>query len=251
MKNQQHIICLLASVSFVIMPNASFAGVGKISFPAITKGEAEIEYTGTRYGDSAKAQRNKQKHIYEMEYSFTDSFMFGLEAKSMRQSTKGHEISAYGIEAQYELTNQGDWWIDSAIKGEYLLADHANEPAILEMKILAAYKLGDTRLTGNLNFEKEVGNNRSSGSALESQFQASRHLNEHINPGIEWHAEYGKLDNISSTSAQEHYVGPIISGDLFELGGHEVEYTLGYFFGITNASADNAARLQLGYEFTF
>lgn len=235
----------------LLSANAS-AGVGKISSPDVTKGEFEVEYSATRYGDeSGSALNNKQAHTYELEYGFTDRFMLGLEVGQTRESPQGSKIEGYGVEAQYELTRQGDWWLNSAIKAEYLHAAHDADPDELELKMLASYSAGANKLTGNLSFESELGNSRDHGIALESAVQAKHTLNEHFAPGIEWHAEYGNLSDLGNSDDVKHYVGPVLTGTLFDFGSSELEYTAGYYWGLTDVSANNAARIQLGYSIAF
>ena len=129
---------MLIAMSALVVPHAASAGVGKVSSPEVEKGMVEFEYSGTRYHDSARGLNNKQSHTYELEYGFTDRFLFGLEAKSARQSSEGSTLTGVGAEAQYVLTTQGDWWLTSAIKGEYLIGTNNNEPDEGELSVLAA-----------------------------------------------------------------------------------------------------------------
>lgn len=222
---------------FLALP--AYAGVSKISSPKVEKGVAEIEYSGTRYGDDRRSQNNKQSHTYEAEYGLTDRFMLGLEGKSERSANKGHQFEGYGLEAQYELTTQGTWWLDSAVKAEYLHVPNGADEA--ELKLLAARSYGKSSVTINFGLERETGTGREHGITYGSAVQAKHLYNEHFAPGVEWHGEYGEDDT--------HYLGPIVTGELFELGKGEVEYTAGYYWGLNHASADNAARIQLSYEF--
>ena len=130
-------------------------------------------------------------------------------------------------------------------------ANEAASPDNVEMKLLAARDFGANRIVGNLNIEQEFGDTHDHGVALSSAFQAKHKINSHFAPGIEWHAEYGKLSNLGESDTREHYVGPMVSGDLFEIGGHDLEYTAGYYWGLTDDSANHAARIQLSYDFAF
>ena len=235
----------------ILASSATYAGVGKISSPTVTKGVAEIEYSGTRYGDNKKLLNNKQSHTYEIEYGVTDRVLLGFEGKSARASGDRHVFNAYGAEAQYMVTEQGDWWLNTAIKGEYLQATQNNTPNEIEVKWLASKKMGATQVVFNLGFEKEVGDHRKSGLAFETALQGSYKMNEYISPGLEWHADYGMLNKLDKGTQHAHYVGPIVTGDLFHTANGEVEYTAGYFWGLGNKAADNAARVEIGYEFAF
>lgn len=239
------------SLSLALASSAAMAGVGKISSPEVTKGEYEIEYSGSRLSDDGKALNNQQSHKTEFEYSFTDSLQLGLELEAERESPTGSKFSGYGIEAQYQFTDQKNWWLSSATQLEYFHAAHDGDPDETEIQLLASRTDGKMRWLGNLDFNRELGNNRDHGVGVSSALQGSYELNEHIAPGIEWQADYGAINNISDNNNKEHYVGPIITGELFELGNSELEYTAGYYWGLTGPSADHAARLQLSYEMHF
>ncbi|MFZ4540345.1 MAG: hypothetical protein ACOYNL_00865 [Rickettsiales bacterium] len=245
-------LCCVALSFTLLLAVPAYAGVGKVSSPNVEKGVAEIEYSGTRYGDSSgSSNNNKQNHAIELEYGFTDRFMFGLEMEIERESPHSTKIDGFGVEAQYELTQQGNWWLNSAIKGEYLHATHAGDADALELLMLASRQWGATQATLNVELAREMGNNRSSGLGLSSRFQAIHAFNDHFAPGIEWDADYGRVNKLGDSDRQEQYLGPVVTGELFELGKGEVDYAVGYYWGLTKDSANKAARLHVSYEFPF
>lgn len=237
--------------STLLLAAQAQAGVGKISSPDVEKGVAEVEYSGTRYSDNAQSLNNAQSHTVELEYGFTKNFMFGLEGLVKRESPKGSEISGYGVEAQYQLTHQGEWWLSSAVKAEYTHAAHDNDPEEAEVKLLAAYERGPGRLVGNLNLERQMGSSREHGLVLSTALQATHALDEHFKPGLEWHADHGPINDLGQQNRMTHYVGPVVTGTVFEMGDRELNYQAGYYWGLTDASAAQAARVQLSYEFKF
>ncbi len=241
----------LVGATTMLASSIAYAGVGKISSPNVTKGVAEIEYSGTRYGDNKKSLNNKQAHTYEIEYGVTDRLLLGVEGKSARASGDKHIFNAYGAEAQYMLTEQGNWLLNSGVKAEYLQATQRNKSDEIEVKWLASKKMGATEVVFNLGFEKEVGDHRESGLGVETALQGSYKMNAYISPGLEWHADYGKLNKLDKGNQHAHYVGPILTGELFHTNNGEVEYTVGYFWGLGNKAANNAARIEIGYEFAF
>lgn len=234
------LVYFTTALTFTLLAPPSFAGVSKVSSPRVTKGEAEIEYSGTRYGDNRSSLNNKQAHTYEAEYGLTDRWMLGIEAKSERESQRGSYFEGYGLETQYEMTTQGDWWLDSAIKAEYLHVIHGADEA--EIKLLAARHYGTSSLTVNLGLERELGTNHGESLSVSSALQAKHAYSKAFAPGFEWHADYGKINDFGAEDT--HYFGPIISGEVLEIG-----YTLGYYWGLNDASADNAMRVQIGLEF--
>jgi hypothetical protein len=185
-----------------------------------------------------------------MEYGFTDRFKLGIEAETTRTARDGNNFSAYGIEGQYEMTNQSDWWLSSAIKGEYTRGVQDRDADELDVKLIGAYQYGQARVLGNLGLERELGSNRSHSIGISSILQARYKVNEYAAPGIEWHADWGAINRFSSNT-HEHYVGPVISGDFIEIAGNDLDYMLGYYWGISDNTADHALRVQLAYKFAF
>lgn len=241
----------IVSAAFILATSTAYAGVSRVSKPTVTKGEVQVQYSGTRYDDDKKKLNNKQAHTYEIEYGFTDRFKFGFEGSSERKTKKDHEFTAYGAEAHYVLTKQANYWMDSAIKAEYAIATQSKTADQLDIKWLAAKKIGLTNTVVNVKFGKELGDHHKNGVTLDTAVQTTYKVNTHISPGIEWHGGYGKLNALNESKDRAHYVGPIITGELFRIGQSEAKYTTGYFVGMGDAAADSAARLQVSYNFPF
>lgn len=242
-------VILLITLSYA---SAVYAGVGKVSSPQVHKGEAEIEYNATRTGDDDDhSLNNAQKHTLEFEYGITDRWMLGLEFEATREVPSHTDLKGAGFETQYEMTKQGDWWLSSAIKGEFLFAHEPASPDEGELVLIGQRAEGRARITANLAFEREFGNNRNGGVSVSSAIEGLYRYRSLLSPGIEWHAEYGNADDFSADEDQEHYLGPIVKGTLFEIGDGAVGYEVGYFWGLTSASADDAQRIKIAYEFHF
>lgn len=224
------------------------AGVGKISSPAVERGVWELEYGASRTGDNAgSARNNEQSHQTELEYGVTDRLRLGAEFDAGR----GVRSKAVAVKAQYEFTEQGDWWLGSAIKGEYAFATHEDDSDEAELKWLLERRDGPWRTLANLSFSRGIGANRDNGIGVGSRVQETYHWTDLLSPGLEWHADYGALHHLNAEDERGHYVGPMVTGTLLDLGDHGLDYTLGYYRGLGHAAAENAARLELDYDFRF
>jgi hypothetical protein len=58
----------------------------------------------------------------------------------------------------------------------------------------------------------------------------------------------GEIQNTKSPAVQEHLIGPVLYHEI-NLGGLEIDYNLGWLFGLTDGSTDNTFRWQLEIEF--
>lgn len=247
----QRLLRLLLSTVVGLAPLVAVAGVGKVSSPEVTKGMAEIEYSGTRSHDTRRDQNNRQSHTYEIEYGLSDRLLLGLEVKSAREAGVGSSLSGVGAEAQYVLTRQGDTWLTSAIKGEYLIGTNNGEPDEAELSLLTSYRYGNVQVVANIGLERAFFDASDPNVNILSALQASYTLSPHLNPGLEWQADHGSLRSLSRREDSEYYVGPIVKGTLFSVGNSALGYTAGYYWALNEAAAARAARIQLGYEFAF
>lgn len=231
----------------------AFAGpVSYVQSPQVTKGKLEFEYSGVRYGDnSGSSKNNQQEHEFEVYYGLTDRFKLGLEAEAERESGESFDLEAYGVNVQYELTAQGDWWLSSALYSGYDFADKSDHPESGTLKLLLEHDHEEWQFLVNLGMGREFGNNHEGGVTLSSNAQALYEINEHFYPGLEWHAEYGKANDLGNGERREHYLGPVIEGYIFETKKTELEYQFGYFWGLNNNAANNAARVLLEYAIKF
>ena len=67
--------------------------------------------------------------------------------------------------------------------------------------------------------------------------------------GFEVFGKLGELRDIESLDHQEHIIGPVFYHE-FKLDPNvEIEYNIGWLFGLTDESPDNTFRWQLEYEF--
>lgn len=249
---KQSLRVVLAALVFCTASPA-FA-IHEVYRPDVEKGRLELEYYGARYGNDGQLVNNTQEHEFEIHYGFTDDFAAALIFEGQRYSSDSLHNSAVGILMQHDLTEQGEWWLSSGILGEYAHATESGAPDEFEFKILLERQQGPLNVAVNLIGARDIGPAREHGVELESVIEAVYACNHYINPGIEWAGEWGtSAGGVDNNGV--HYLGPIITGDLvtFETAGHasEIEYTLGYFWGLTNDSIDNAVRFQLAYEIDF
>ncbi len=223
--------------------------VGSPKSAGVTKNRASIEYKGARYGDDRKSLNNDQGHEFELYYGITDDVKLGFERYYENEARGGFESKAYIPNVTVETTKQGEWWMSSAIFGQYAFEDGG--PASAKIVLIAERKEGDVTIRGNLGLGREIGGGRDHGVSYDGVLQGLYRVNAHLHPGVEWHADFGKLNDTYDREDQEHYVGPVLAGELFALDTGSVNYAVGYYWGLTKASADNAQRVMLKYDVQF
>ena len=131
-------------------------------------------------------------------------------------------------------------------------ANHDNSPDSLEGRILLSRVQGPVTFSTNLILGRELGPNHSDGIGFGANAQMLYDAGlEHVKPGIEWYGDFGKLNKFGDENSDKHYAGPVITGEIAEFGNSDIGYTVGYYWGLTNASANNGARIELDYEIHF
>lgn len=242
---------MATALTLVVPASQAHAGVGKLSSPEVDAGKFDVQYNLRRTGDDRKSKNNAQQHKVEFEYGLTEDWMIGIELEAERKSPSQNNFTAYGGELKYQMTDQGAWWLSSAVKAEYAIAAQASGTDAAETGLLLMRTDGKFRTMANIKLEREIGDGRAKGTQISTAFQGIYRVTPYFAPGLEWHADYGKIREINGTDDQEHYIGPVIIGKLFEHETTALSYEVGYYRGLTDASADDAQRFRIKYEIHF
>lgn len=232
----------------LVVASPAFAYIGNPKSAGVTKGEVSIEYKASRLGDDRKFENNDQKHEFEGYYGITDRLKLGVEHVVENEPQEDWETETNILNATYNTTKQDEgWWLSSAVFGGYGFED--GDPDTIGLVLIAERDQGPFNVKANLGFKREVGGGRSGGVEYDTALQLKYNWLKSISPALEWHADYGSLNNSAPLDQQGHYVGPYLSGRAWEMAQGQVKWGAGYFWGLTDASADNAQRVLLEYEF--
>jgi len=108
-----------------------------------------------------------------------------------------------------------------------------NADLILELKPTLEKDLGRLSLVANPVFEKVLlGRGHDQGFAFGYRNGVYFKWTEWFSPGIEFYGGIGLIDDNDPLSRQQHYIFPVIQGELLE----GLEYSLGPGFGLTRGS---------------
>lgn len=230
--------------------------VDKIYIPYVEKGEWELEYFGRRSVDSDGSKDNAQQHELSLEYSPTDWWQ--TEAYTIFQKEPGDNIQFNALEWEniFQFTKPGEYWVDTGASIAYEWTPEGGEADALEMRLIFAKHTGKTFHILNLSGEQAVGAGAHDAFEAGLSWSSRYELTPYFQPGFEFHNEFGEVNDISSFSDQEHYIGPVAYGTIpFETeedGNIEgLQYRVGYVFGFGHNSSDGQAVMQLEYELDF
>lgn len=244
----------LLSMSVILAACPALA-VDKLYTPYVKAGEWEVEYFGRRSFDSDAAKDNAQGHEFSLGYGVNDWWKTELVAIWERAPGDSTGFTSAEWENQFQLTEKGEYWADVGGLLAYEWTPQSGDADGLEAKLLLAKQTGDFFHVLNLGFEKQVGDGES-GSVESGLVWSSRYqYNDYIQPGFEYHGDFGEVNDMGSANDHEHYIGPVVYGTLpFEQEGDKVEglgYRAGYLFGVSDAASDGQFVVQLEYELDF
>ena len=95
-------------------------------------------------------------------------------------------------------------------------------------------------------FEHTVGGGHSNETEGGFAWSSRYRLNEHFEPGFEYHADFGGLNEGRTYQEQSHQTGPVFYGKV-----GPVKYDVGYLFGASDAAPQGMFKWILEYEWRF
>lgn len=240
----------LAATSALLLSSAANAGVGYIKGADIERGELELEYEHTGSFDDKPSKDQKRAHKLEGYYGLTDAWQIGGGVKYTRSRSDNTDLESVFFEGIYQFIESEEYGFDMAILGEYVHTVEDDSADKLEAKLLYENEWGGHFETkANFIVEQQVGPDSNTSPELAHKIGTVYELDEHFKPGLEWQADYGHVNRFDSA----HYVGPVAYGELYELPNHggEIEYELGYLFGVNDKATDGVLRFLVEYEMEF
>jgi high-affinity iron transporter len=237
---------VLGAALFAAAPDARAAHV--VYSPIVEQGELALEVRGHHDFDGNDAADGAQKHKLEVEYAPTARWMtgvFGEWEKEPGGSLRSTEVAWENI---FQLTEQGQYWMDVGLLAEYAHALESGGDDKLEFGLLGEKQLARSLLTANLVAERALVSGAE--TELEYAFRWRYRQGERFEPGIELHGELGDWGDFGSASDHRHQLGPAAYGKLRRAdAGGAFKYEAAALFGLTGDSPDLTLRLLLEYEF--
>jgi hypothetical protein len=220
----------------------------KVYSPVIYKGELAFEVRGNTTIDDDDHEDGKQRHVFEIEYGVTDWWYTAFVSRLDKPGDGTLRYDSTAWENIFEFTDEKQSLLGSGLYLEYKLADEDGKADKIETKLLLEKTVSGFVNTLNLTFEKEVGEHSEESVEFEYAWRTRKEIAHEFKLGIEAFGELGEIQNTKSTEDQEHLIGPVIYHEI-EIGGLELDYNLGWLFGLTEATPDNLFRWQLEFEF--
>lgn len=225
----------------------------KVYSPYVNAGELGFEARGNVAFDKEDDRDGAENQHYEIEYSVNDTWHTALIGELERENTDDalvYEATAWENILQF-MSEETDW-LAAGLYLEYEVPDDSEASDKVELKVLLEKSFDPLTFRLNPILEKEIGEHAEGGLELGYAWQARWRLHRMIELGIEGFGSIGEINNTNSLDRQRHQIGPAIFGE-FEFGEiGEIEYELGYQFGLTDeGSPDGAFKWLLEYAYKF
>jgi len=221
----------------------------KIYSPHVEQGEAEVEVRGHTTFDSDDAKDSKEKIKVEFGYGFTEYWFSALGGEIEEDANGDLEYEATYWENIFQLTEQGQYWVDVGLYLEYEVAHEDGNNDKIEGKLLLEKNVGKYVNTANLIFVREVGSGASNATEFEYAWRTKYLYSKKLEPGIEIYGSMGEVGHALPSDQQDHRIGPVISGVLAGDSQGKWVYELGYLFGVSDAAPDGTLKFVVEYEF--
>jgi len=216
----------------------------KVYSPIVEGGELEIETRGSIDFDNAESKDGKQKQKYAVGYGVTDRWWIEFYGEIEKGATDSKfEFTALEWENRYQLTEQGQYWVDLGLYFEYEVSFEDNKADKIEGKFLVEKEVGSFTHVANIIFEKQVGGDSEKETEGGLAWSSRYRWQEYFEPGFELHSEFGELNEGKSFDEQENLIGPVFYGKV----GH-FKYDIGYLFGISDDAVDGELKWIIEYE---
>jgi hypothetical protein len=233
----------------------------QVRSPIVEYRECELEHNGSTTFDKRKSGlSNDQSYTTEIGCGVTPFWRLELEGELNAPSGTNLKYTATTLENMFQLTPQGEYWVDLGFFLEYSQSADRSQPNSITFGPVVAkegpgFAGADSLHTLNLFFSKDLGHNRSDDTGFAAAWQSRLRLNRYFEPGIELYTDITDLEKPGKFAEQQHRIGPMFAGaigpELLGDGLGKIKYELGYLFGVTRSTENGAIRWRLEYELSF
>ncbi len=245
-------VTVISFITFVVLltlsSNDAFAS-HKVYSPYVEQGEYEFELRGHTTFDSNSAKDDNQKYKFEVGYGFTDYWFSAIYVEVENEQPSGdYEHTATAWENIFQLTEQGEYWLDMGFYLEYEHPANSAKDDKLEAKLLLEKGYTEWAHTANIIFSRKI-SNTDNATGFEYAWRTKYKYRKIFEPGFEIYGNFGEFAHVSPSNQQDHRAGFVAYGELGNYQHGKWVYEIGYLFGLTDAAPDGTLKFVIEYEF--
>ncbi|MEJ2383006.1 MAG: hypothetical protein P8Y54_01255 [Xanthomonadales bacterium] len=231
---------LIALGVLVALPGAVLADgvvIDKIYHPYVQPLEREFEWRAIWQDRQQGRPDDLQRYRFAYGQSFGDRWFAEVYLVGERSDTNDFSVTSYEIEAQRQLTEQGEFWADWGVVFE--LEKERNADAWeFSTGVLAEKEWGRWSGTANLFLTHEWGNDIADETESRLGLQARYRYSRAFEPAIELYS-----------GQDTRGIGPAVLGQAALGGRRQLRWEAGVIFGVGAQSPDTTLRLLFEFEF--
>ncbi len=218
--------------------------VEKLNAPQVFKDRMQVEYLG--FGEQEAPGGDRWRSRTQVTYGVTDRLDVALSYLMENQANTPTQAVGPSARVKYELTEQGDWWLGSAVQGRY--TQHTDGRAsTFNTRFILQRDFDDWLATANFSVVRGIGEKRASSVNVTGAAQLLYQLSPEFSPGIEFFHTFGAANGLDYTGNNSQEVGPIVSGSLSFDDEQSLAYVVGYYRGLSAQSPEQSAKFQVNY----
>jgi len=238
---------LLAAL-VLLRPSSALADFS-VHMPLVVKGETEVEAAYTHSRDSKASLDNEAVTNFALGYGITSFWLTELEGEWTRPNRGKNELSEIAWENTFQLTEPGEYWLNSGFFAEYAWPQHSGDPPDIKLGPILQRQWNRSLHTVNLFFERQMGPRSESAWEFTYAWQSRFRVATHLDAGFEFFGTAGEVGKPLPREEQELRAGPVLFGEFKPSAGTKLQYQVGYLFGGTEATAAGAWKLNVELEF--
>jgi len=224
----------LLSVSIILVPIAK-ADVDKVYHPYVELDTYEFE---TRIISLLDSELAANFSIYRFGFGkdLTDKLFVEFYLIGARNTSQNLEVEAYEIEALYQFTEQGEYWVDFGLLFEI---ERERESQEWEGNIGFLFEKEFGRWSAALNIHSQYiyEDDKEHGWDGSQSFQWRYRYSSTIEPGVEI---YSDSKNI--------FIGPVLLGQI-KLEHSQLNWEVGLVTELNHSTNESVLRALIEYEF--
>lgn len=222
----------------------------KVYYPNVVQGEFEFENRAFDTSDSNPARTNERNVTSELGYGLTDYWFGEIENEFEKGPQDKWRYHALGLENVFQLTEQGEHYLDLGFFAEYEIAmRRGNSDGFIFGPILQK-QFGRLLVTANLLVAADIGGDAPEDPQFNYSLEVKYLLMPAFQPGFQLYGAPGAFSGFSRFSEQDNRAGPVIFGEFYTAPG-KIKYEAGYLVGLTHDTPSGTLKFLLEYEIAF
>lgn len=211
--------------------------IDKIYHPYVQPLEREFEARATLQDEQPGRPDNLQMYRFAYGQSLGDRWFAEFYLVGSNSDEDSLDLEAYELEAQWQLTEQGEFWADWGMLFE-LEKDADVDAWEFSTGLLAEKEWGRWSGTANLFLMQEWGSDIADETETRLGLQARYRYSPGFEPAVEIYS-----------GEDTRGIGPAVLGQLPLDGKRQVRWEAGVIFGVDSKSPDTTLRFLFEFEF--